>query len=385
MSAKYLDTLKEVVNLPTAPFAEGHVIAYLRALVARHPELRLKADRFGNLLVKYTPKTTRRPPAGRRPLLFAAHMDHPGFIAGRMIAPHRLQAEWHGGVKPSFFKNGKIRFRADGRWIPATIEKVIPQKRKKGDRRPAGDLPPEAVVAKVSKPVPPGSLGMWHLPDAVIRGHRLHARVTDDLSGLAAIVCTLEAICRRRVQAPCYAFFTRAEEVGFAGALAAVDGRTVPRGAIVVAVENSSVIPGVNLGRGPVLRVGDKMSVFTPAATAYCQAVADELAGKDKTFLYQRKLMDGGSCESTAYCHWGYDATGICLALANYHNMDTTRRKIAPESIDVRDYLNLVKWFIALAQSPARFKFTDPNPGLAKRLTGLLKQHRRRLVTTAMC
>jgi hypothetical protein len=65
--------------------------------------------------------------------------------------------------------------------------------------------------------------------------------------------------------------------------------------------------------------------------------------------------------------------------------MDTARHRIAPESIDVRDYLNLVKWFIALAQSPARFKFQDPNPGLANRLTALLKQHRRRLVATARC
>jgi putative aminopeptidase FrvX len=121
---------------------------------------------------------------------------------------------------------------------------------------------------------------------------------------------------------------------------------------LVIGVECSKAITGVALGGGPVLRVGDKATVFTPAVTAYCQVVAEELAAKDKAFSFQRKLMDGGTCESTAYCHYGYDATGICLPLGNYHNMDESRGRIGPEYIDVRDFANLVKWFVALA--PAR-------------------------------
>jgi endoglucanase len=157
----------------------------------------------------------------------------------------------------------------------------------------------------------------------------------------------------------------------------------VPRDAVVVAVECSKAIAGVNLGDGPVLRVGDKASVFTPAATAYCQVVAERLAAKDKSFKYQRKLMDGGTCESTAYCHHGYDATGICLPLGNYHNMDTERRKIAPEFVDVRDFQWLVQWFIALADSPAEVAFDGRHPGLDARLDTLLKKHRPHLLRTA--
>lgn len=382
MPRTYLETLKEIANLPTAPFMEGCVADYITGFVAQRPQLRVKADRFGNLLVKYTPRSVSKVRPKGRPILFAAHMDHPGFIAGKMVDANHLQAEWHGGVQSRYFKNTRIRFYAAGRWIPATIEKVLPQKRKKGDIRAAGDVPPEAVIARVKAAVPPGSLGMWNIPDAVIRGNRFFARVTDDLSGLAAIICMLDDLCRNKAECPCYAFFTRAEEVGFVGALAAVDGKTIPQKTIIVAVENSSVIPGVTMGAGPILRVGDKSSVFTPAATAYCQIVADKLAGKDKSFRYQRKLMDGGSCESTAYCQYGYDATCICLPLVNYHNMDRTRRKIAPESVDVRDYLNLVKWFIALAKSPAKLRYDDRNPELGKKLDALLRQHRQRLLET---
>lgn len=159
--------------------------------------------------------------------------------------------------------------------------------------------------------------------------------------------------------------------------------KTVPRNVIVVAVECSKAVTGVALGDGPVLRVGDRASVFTPAATAYCQIVAEQLAAQDKSFRFQRKLMDGGTCESTAYCHYGYDATGICLPLGNYHNMDTDKKKIGPEFIDLRDFENLVKWFVALANSPAKMKFDGSHPGLGKRLTALLKQHRGRLLKTA--
>jgi endoglucanase len=376
---EHIETLLRITNLPTAPFVEDHVAAFVRRFVKAHPQLRLRADRFGNLLVKYTPRRRSRRRLSR-PVLFAAHMDHPGFIAGRPLGKGRIQAEWAGGVQSRYFKGTKIRFHVDDRWVPGVVEKVVPQRLKKADPRPPAEVPPKAVVARVRGDVPRGSLGMWHLPDAAIRGNRLYARVTDDLSGLAAIICSLDEVCRRNVGCPCYAFFTRAEEVGFAGALAAVVGKTVPQRTIVVAVENSSVIPGVTLGNGPILRVGDKFSVFTPEATAYCRAVADDLAKKDKTFQYQRKLMDGGSCESTAYCHYGYEATGICLPLMNYHNMDKRRGKIAPEINDVSDYLNLVKWFVALAESPANFRFGGRDAVVGKKLDGLEKRYRARLM-----
>ncbi|MBN2562008.1 MAG: hypothetical protein JXQ75_13870 [Phycisphaerae bacterium] len=392
MFKTHLNTFREIANLPTAPFVEDHVIDYVRGFVAQRPQLRVRADRFGNLLVKYTPRT--RPKAGPtgRPILFAAHMDHPGFIARNMIDAKHLQAEWRGGVQARYFKDERIRFFADGRWIHATIEEIIHHKSPKPTKRPRpggvrpsrADSPPKAVIAKVGEHVPPGSPGMWDIKDAVIRGHRIHARVCDDLAGVAAIICMLDTICRKKIKTSCYGFFSRAEEVGFAGALAAVEARTIPQRAIVVAVECSKALPGVaELGNGPVLRVGDKMTIFTPGVTAYCRAVAEKLAEEDKTFRFQRKLMDGGSCESTAYCHYGYEANGICLPMVNYHNMDPDNRKIAPESVDTRDFVNLVKWFVALAESPTKIEFDGRHPGLDKKLDTLRRRHRRRLLKTA--
>ena len=386
MSRTNLSTFCRIADLPTAPFAEQHVAAYIRGLVARYPQLRMGTDPFGNLLVKYTPPKRGRARRSGRPILFAAHMDHPGFRAERMLDKHHVEASWRGGVQAAYFTKERIRFLVDGRWVPATIEKVIlprpPGRRRGAARSAATDVRPEAVIARVAHPVPAGSIGMWAIGDAVIRGGRVHARTCDDAAGVAAIVCTLEAICRRGIASPCYACFTRAEEVGFGGALTAVEARTIPQDALIVAVECSKALPSAPLGDGPVLRVGDKASVFTPAVTAYCQAVAERLMAGDKSFRYQRKLMDGGTCESTAYCHYGYEATCVCLPLANYHNMDVERRKIAPESVDTRDFINLVKLFTAIAAAPARQPFDGRDPVLGKRLDGLRRKHRRRLLKT---
>lgn len=403
MSQSELRLLREVVDLPTAPFAEGCVAGFVRGFVKQYSQLRLRADAFGNLLVKYVPKRKPRSRARTRPVLFAAHMDHPGFVAEEMIDGRHVQAAWHGGVQGRFFPSQKIKFYVDGRWIPGQVVELIakPSAKRRPMRPPASgrrtktpakpaarqaaaaDPPPKAVIARVRAPVPRGAAGTWDIPDAIIRGNLLHARVTDDLSGLAAVLGALHEVCERGSRVPCYALFTRAEEVGFGGALAAVDAGTVPQRALVVVVENSKALPGIALGDGPVLRVGDKASVFAPAATAYCRLVAEKLADRDKAFRFQRKLMDGGTCEATAYGYYGCDVTCICLPLLNYHNMDAERGRIAPECIDVRDYLNLVRWFVALAEDPPLASFDGTDPVLAKRLASLLMSHRRRLLDSA--
>ncbi|MBK8267574.1 MAG: hypothetical protein IPK83_04425 [Planctomycetes bacterium] len=389
MSKKYLSLLRNIVNLPTAPFVETSVIRFITDFIADRPALRLSRDRFGNMLVRYQPK--RKSKLVGRPVLFAAHMDHPGFVATKMVDKNHVHAEWRGWVQSQYFHHAKIQFFSGGRWIPAVVTDVQLHKATKAEARQAAasarsfgaEGPPDGIIAKVKSPVAKNSPGMWALSDATIKGTRLHARACDDLAGLAAILCMLDEVCKTKSPVPTFAFFTRAEEVGFAGALAAVADKTVPRNTVVVAVENSKAITGVGVGDGPVLRVGDKATVFTPAATAYCHVVADKLKERDKTFAYQRKLMDGGTCESTAYCHHGYDATGICLPLVNYHNMDMDKKKIAPESIDTRDFLNLVKWFVALSKAPATLKFDGTHPGLDDRLSALLKKYRTRLVETA--
>ena len=191
----------------------------------------------------------------------------------------------------------------------------------------------------------------------------------------------IQRLSRSRAVCDAYFLFTRAEEVGFVGALAACRLRTIPRKCFVVAVETSSELINARMGDGPILRVGDRSSVFSPAVTAYCQRVAERLVrrdiakkGRSNRFCYQRKLMDGGSCEATAYCQLGYDATGMCLALGNYHNMDVRRGKIGSEYVNVHDYADLIDWFVALSRQQKAYNVEDE--GLLGRLSGLEEQYR---------
>ena len=66
--------LHELCSVPTAPFAEGHVVRYVERFAQERPGLILRRDTSGNLLLSL-PKTTQAPR-----WVFAAHMDHPGFV-----------------------------------------------------------------------------------------------------------------------------------------------------------------------------------------------------------------------------------------------------------------------------------------------------------------
>lgn len=350
--------LLEMLSLPTAPFAEHRVIEYIERFCAKRANLTLKPDEAGNMLIRVR-KGNRRV---ARPVCITAHLDHPGFVADRMISKQRLRANWRGGVSKEYFVGSRVRFHVGDAKVRGCVRSV---KSAKADGR-------ERVVSAIidtSADVPPELIGMWDLPAPKIRGSRIHAGPCDDLSGAAAMLCAMDRLARGAKSCDAYFLFTRAEEVGFVGAIASVRLKTIPRQSYVVAMETSSELPYARMGDGPILRVGDRATTFTSAATAHCNRVAQDLTAADRGFRFQRKLMDGGMCESTAYCELGHDATGLCLALGNYHNMDIKRKRIAPEFIDLTDFHNVVKWFVELGRT--RVAYTGRDDALRKRLRGI--------------
>ncbi len=354
--------LHDMLSIPTAPFAEHKVIEYIERFCGRRKHLKLTRDRAGNVLVRV--RIGRR--VVRRPACITAHLDHPGFVADRMTGEVRLRAFWRGGVPRRYFKHGKVRFDVDGEWLHGVIRSVTPREKRRNRV--------DTVVGEVPRDVPLGSVGMWDFPDPIVRGTRIYARGCDDLAGASAMLCAIDELVRSGKSCDAYFLFTRAEEVGFVGAIAACRLKTIPAKCFVVAMETSSERPFAKMGDGPILRVGDRASTFTHAATAYCHRIARELARADKRFKYQRKLMDGGTCESSAYCTLGYEATGLCVALGNYHNVDAKRKKLAPEYIDLDDFDNVVKWFAELARAPR--PYTGRDEALRTQITGLEQRYR---------
>ncbi len=356
--------LKDLLTLPTAAFLETAVMEYLEQACRKLAGVKIKYDRYGNLLAHY-----RHQPRKITPLAFVAHTDHPGFCARKMLDKHTLLAEFRGGVRPEYFAGAKVRFWHEGRWIKGKVQKLTKIQKSPVPTRPP--VPKEARI-EISRPVPPDTLGMWDLPDPVLRGDKVIARGCDDLAGVAAVLTMLQRLSRRKTRGEAYALFTRAEEVGFVGAMGAIRARTIPKRVPIVSIETSSALVNAPIGDGPIVRVGDRAVIYTPQLAAFCGRVAQNIATRRKKFQFQRKLMDGGMCEAAAFGTHGYATVGICLALGNYHNMDTKRQRIASEWVSLRDWQGMVDLFEALVLDPAGPN--APDRAVRDRIAGIFKE-----------
>ena len=374
--------LNELCDLPTAPYAEEHVIAWLRDWAGRHREsIRSRQDAAGNLYLEYDGRPRGRIRSAKRPpLVLEAHMDHPGFLVEKQRRDGRIDALFRGGVKPSHFKDAQVRFWSAGEWVKSRVLTV---------KTLAGKRPLKVLLAAPEgrARLAPGALGMWDLPDAAARRGLFAARVCDDLAGVAAMIGALEELLIQKVPAHVVALCSRAEEVGFAGVLAICEHGWIPRGSPVIGLETSKASAGAPQGGGPIIRVGDRTGIFSAGLTHFIAQAAGHLSDDDATFKYQRKLMDGGMCNSTAFAAYGYDAAGLCLALGNYHNMFDRAAVgpyapfrapvakagpgIASETIHLGDFDGLVRLLVEVAR-----RIGDYEPGLAVVRRRLAKMHR---------
>ena len=354
--------LKQVLDAPTAPFNEHAVIAAITQWADIHRIL-ARSDKWGNLLLEWTGDRPAKKHSDPQPTwVFAAHMDHPGFVV-RRVQGLKVWADFMGGVRDQYFAGARVAFHTQAGAIKAVVKSI---------KHAKGRTYPQAQLELAHKaPLAEGTLGMWDFPAMVIRDSKLSARACDDVVGCATILCALEEIINAKLPNRVLALFTRAEEVGFVGAMAACQAKTLPTSSLVVSIETSKAQPAAPLGSGAVVRVGDASRTFDPALTAMVAATAVRLASQDKQFKYSRQLMPGGVCESTAYMAWGYRTTGLCLPLENYHNMGPGNR-IAPERVSLQDFDSLVKLLVAIAQQKP-----DPAPtdaALKQRLDTLFKE-----------
>jgi endoglucanase len=307
--ASLLPLLRSILAQPTAPFHEDAVRAEITMQLAQLPRVTLEQDDFGNVIACYHGCSDHQEYA------FAAHMDHPGFVGDEFL----------GGVPEANRANGRTR-----------------------------DF---------------GAFAMWDLPTCEVRDGLVHSRACDDLIGCAAIVALFQELEQRDAEATVYGLFTRAEEVGFVGAIQLARSGRVPKDLTIVSLETSSMsAPGCAMGAGPIIRVGDRTSIFDDAATATFVQLAT--AAK---LPFQRCLMSGGTCEATAYQLYGYRTAALCVALGNYHNC-APAEQIAAEYVSLADTAGMVELMrlAAMNEQPA-----DPHRALRERLEAGAEKYRR--------
>lgn len=359
-------TLLELTGLPTAAGREQRVIQWVRNWANRRPRITLREDRTGNLVL------APRVRASRKPIILGAHMDHPAFVVsgapGDGERATRIEATFRGGVHRSYFKLGTaVTLHHDD--APARRGKIAQVFEPRGEAA-------LRVSVSFKQPVRAavGDVVRWALPQPRVSGRRLRAPACDDLAAVAAALEALEQLARRRDPPDVRVLLTRAEEVGFIGAMAACRHGTIPKTSRVVVLENSKSFSDAPLRGGPIVRVGDRTSTFDPELTHRLGLVAAKLAEHDSAFHWQRKLMPGGTCEASAYQALGLTASCLCLPLLNYHNMNERTGRIDSEAIDLDDYDALVRLLVTLG---TRLDDTDHAAPLKQRLNALYRDRKK--------
>lgn len=340
--------LLEVTSLPVAAGHEGAAINLVENWVAARRHLELKRDKCGNLLIarRDFKKASRR----AAPLFFTAHLDHPAFVA--LSAKGReVKLEFRGGVHDVYFKGAAIEIFDSG------LKRAYPAKVVSLD---AAAKPFKTANALLSAPAPvgPGCIGRWRFPPAEVKKGIAHTHACDDLAAVAAALTAYDLVSRDRRLAHAALLLTRAEEVGFVGAIGAARGGFIPKNARLVCLECSRSFPHDSpIGAGPIVRVGDRMSVFTPGLTDLVSDLAAAYQKENPAFKYQRKLMPGGVCEASAFSFYGFRSTCLCLPLGNYHNMADIDgalkgKKVRPgrEFVAVSDFYGLVELLTVIAK-----------------------------------
>lgn len=355
-----MQILTDLCGLPTAPFAEQRVIRYIEEFAQHRPQFTLERDRYGNLMLLTNAN------AGGPRWIFAAHMDHPGFVARTMRGRKTLLADFFGAVYTPFVKDASVLFHDGPRVIKARVKRIV-------QARPTNAEMPRVVELAVESPVASGCPGLFDVGLPTVKGTRFSSRVCDDLAGAASALAMLDAL-PAKLKHPVGVLLTRAEEQGFVGALAAMKaGKLLRRDDRIICIECSAEQPYAPQRQGVVIRLGDKTSIFNSALSHHLVEQAQRLQKHEPSFKYQRALMPGGTCEATVYDAWGYITAAVCVPLGNYHNMDRKRGKVAAEHVDLDDWHSMVALLTAVARNGSDFKpgFTE----LKKRLNKLLADH----------
>jgi putative aminopeptidase FrvX len=325
--------LTELTHLPTASGREEAVIDWVRRWARRRDDLRLATDTGGNLLI------TQKGRKSRATVLAVAHMDHPAFV---ITAVHGKEAayEFRGGVRAEYFEGARVEFvTGDGR----------------GGRVTAYEAGTRQGNIRLRGPEPrPGDIARWRFSPRRSRERHLLAPACDDLAGSAAALAALDRARGRADLRHFGVLLTRAEEMGFVGALHAAKTGSIPSEARILSIETSRASTDAPVGEGPVIRVGDAATVFDQGLT---NLISREVARRG--LRHQRKLMSGGACEATAFGVYGYRATGLCLPLGNYHNMGhldeveagTGEARPMMEEISLDDFHGLVDLLLIAAEA----------------------------------
>ena len=318
-----------IAACPTAPYHEDHVRACLVERLKGLDGITIRQDEFGNLHAQYEFEGDQR-----APFRLVAHMDHPGFTVDR---EHGL-LEFGGGVEEGYFVGKRISYFGEDHLESLGTARIVATK-----------FLAEKKLVRVDEVFPSGAtFAMWDLPPARCTKTRFVSRACDDLVQVATVLALLRRLSAAKARANVHALFTRAEEVGFAGTLAALKGKQPLEAIPTLSLETSQAKGFARVDGGPVVRVGDRLSIFDSKVTHWLETAFRDLKKIKASTLHQRLLMGGGTCEASAFQRAGLPTGALCVGLNNYHNRGLGNT-IRSESVSLRDWQGLYDFLFFLA------------------------------------
>ena len=360
-----MEILETLCLQPTVSFHERRVAREILRMLSI-ADVETHVDRWGNV-VAMLPNDN-----DISPLVFVAHMDHPGFEAVEAVEisedEELVVAEPRGGLGARAYDVGTgVQIVArDGSTIYGTIESHGLLRRVGDGRFARADrvmIRPESgpFVRNASDLTYPSAV-VLDLPSFSVEGEFIRARQLDDLAGCATILSSMIAVSNDHSNVrPIFGLFTRAEEVGLVGAALAASDEVFDENAIIVSVETSLKSEIAMQGDGIVIRVGDRMTTFDHEAEGVLHGAAHRIAahGNSKGFKVQRALMGAGGCEASAFKAHGYRVTGTSFPLGAWHNTEDDG-SIGPEYIHVDDFHSGVALITEAMRDDGEQRHEDP-------------------------
>ncbi|QSR88873.1 M20/M25/M40 family metallo-hydrolase [Methylacidiphilum caldifontis] len=327
------EIIKRIFSLPTVPLHEKLIAKEIYSILSDYPQSKIEVDEYSNLLVGVDSTINEE----QSPLLlFTAHMDHPGFYVDG-----RGQVFFLGGIDESYLKGAPLIFFREDNGQPVCESFVIDFKIEGKNKKLKCDPPP-----------PPYSIGMFNLSPFETKNGYFFSRACDDLIGVCTLLYMLIQVVSNKIKTKIAVLFSRAEEVGFWGTLAFLQkGLLNPQNTVMISIEASKAQGFCSLNEGPVLRIGDKTRLFDSNVVSWLEKAMEDYKRIQPEFVYQKKFMGGGTCETTPFIEFSYPAAALCLALENYHNMGKDNH-VTMESVSINDWKWLCSFLEWLVEYP---------------------------------
>ncbi len=324
---KHHSLLLDILTEPTSPFREVKQAQLLRRVLTEN-KVPFFFDPAGNCLVGVKSKADYlkliRTKSKEPVRLIIAHMDHPGFHgdtfeSDEISVGSKMSFIWHGGSPTLHLENARTWLAdSEGYFGEGVMREVVMAPH--GRAIQSGKIEVTALSRKPEKNVKNIFGGFGFRAPVWEENGNFYTKAADDLVGVFAIVSScIDAWKSKGKKPPVIGLISRAEEVGFIGTLAHFDLGWLQkrkREVVCLSLETSRTLPGAEIGKGPVVRIGDRKTVFH---SQYTQLLTD-LALKVLPEKHQRRIMDGGSCEGTAATAFGIPTIAISVPLGNYHN-----------------------------------------------------------------